>query len=826
MAAAPLFTPSELTDLKERIQSGTDLPKGFQDLRVWRLSEEGRSPVPDALYRAVLGHCRHARPPQAYATRNLGLAQEVVQCYFSDALIASSRSLPLAEVRGVLQASSRAGDAEGALGLLRFLIGQSQERGGGAGPARTLLDEFLFFLVVKSCCVEGDGGVTVVKNTRALSAVAPLLGEMEGLGIPKSSFLYSAALKGYGRMGWKDRVEELGKEMLGRRQEVKVDLVAMNSLLDALARCGEVGRAQEILLEMARGRPVAAAAAPAAESAVVSGSFSIGEQLGGESFAGAAPAAEPVPALLPALPRPDLYSYNIVLRALGQTDLGAALGLYRDMQQEGIQPDVVTINTLVAGCVKTRNLKRALLILESSSVPASVEGYSALLGGLAARGDLREAQEVLEKMIEGGVKPNVRTYTALLQGAAAVGEMGVVFETFGRMKEQGREDAAVRPTVWTYNALMTALAKAGQVQAMLALKDEMTNPTAGAAAGAAAVAPDVVTCNTLLDALLFETDPPRIRQAEALFLEMLEDGPFPDQYTFSILLRAYTPPLPSSRPPSPPRSSVDLLTRLPGALLQRGGGRGGEDGLVLAAAAADVAAFDAAYASARPPPSDILPGPDRLLELMSKKHDLGLLLDTTAVNSLLLAFIKSGAIKRSLEVFHDFKKGNLTNGALASSSLPSSSSSMRERRRGKPDVVTYTILVKGVAASDNVYAGSKIMQLYREMRRDFEIAPDLQLAYALVNSFASARSRVGGLGMEDLEEVLNDLREFGWRSDTLARLEKRASSYVGLYSEAWKEGQGGRRGGRGGGGREEKASDRLFDKYGWNKFESGYNFFA
>ena len=84
---------------------------------------------------------------------------------------------------------------------------------------------------------------------------------------------------------------------------------------------------------------------------------------------------------------------------------------------------------------------------------------------------------------------------------------------------------------------------------------------------------------------------------------------------------------------------------------------------------------------------------------------------------------------------------------------------------------------------------------------------------------------MGGLGLEDLEEVLNDLKELGWRSEALARLEKRASSYVGLYSEAWKEGQA-KRGGRGAGRMEEKASDRFFDKYGWNKFESGYNFFA
>ena len=521
-ARTPLFSPQDLTELRERIRTGTHLAKAAQDLRLWRLAEAGQSPVPDALYQEVLRHCRHAQPPRAYMTRALGMAQEVAMGYLSDALASGSPTLPLAEVRGVLQASSRAGDADGALALLRFLIGQAAERGGQAGPAASYLDEFQFFLVVKCCCA--DGGSAGARNTKALAAVGPLLAEMDELGIAKSSFLYSAAFKAFGRMGWRERVEALADEMLARRDAVRPDLIAMNSLLDALARCGNVARAQQVLGEMRTTSE----------------------------------------------PRPDVYSYNTLLRALGQQSqtLPQALSLYRDMQQAQVQPDAITINTLVTACTRAGNLGRALLILESSSVPASVEGYSALLGGLAARGDVAKAQEVLDKMQAAGMTPNVRTYTALLQGAALAGDMERVSDVFKRMKEQGQIDPSVRPTVWTYNALLTALAKNGQVQAMLSLKDDMV---AAAAAEKDGVRPDIVTCNIVLDALLFKTDPPCMREAETLFLEMLEEGPYPDQYTFSTLLRAYVPPpRPNAPRPAPPSTSCSA-SRGPSSATTPGG---------------------------------------------------------------------------------------------------------------------------------------------------------------------------------------------------------------------------------------------------------------
>lgn len=59
---------------------------------------------------------------------------------------------------------------------------------------------------------------------------------------------------------------------------------------------------------------------------------------------------------------------------------------------------------------------------------------------------------------------------------------------------------------------------------------------------------------------------------------------------------------------------------------------------------------------------------------------------------------------------------------------------------GRPDVITYTILVKGVCESNNMYAGTKIMQMYREMRQRYKIRPDRRLINSIVNSLAKARS--------------------------------------------------------------------------------------
>src|SRR6056297_2200728 len=68
-SATSAYTVAEVKALGERIRKGIDLNNAFKDLRNWRMADEGRTPVPDAMYRAILEHCRHPRPPRAYASK-------------------------------------------------------------------------------------------------------------------------------------------------------------------------------------------------------------------------------------------------------------------------------------------------------------------------------------------------------------------------------------------------------------------------------------------------------------------------------------------------------------------------------------------------------------------------------------------------------------------------------------------------------------------------------------------------------------------------------------------------------------------------------------
>jgi hypothetical protein len=80
---------------------------------------------------------------------------------------------------------------------------------------------------------------------------------------------------------------------------------------------------------------------------------------------------------------------------------------------------------------------------------------------------------------------------------------------------------------------------------------------------------------------------------------------------------------------------------------------------------------------------------------------------------------------------------------------------------------------------------------------------------------------VGSLELSDLQEVFADLRELGWSRTTVESLEKQAQSYAAAMTEAWKERGGFRR-------RYKQAnsySEKLFEKYGWNRMESGFSGF-
>lgn len=119
----------------------------------------------------------------------------------------------------------------------------------------------------------------------------------------------------------------------------------------------------------------------------------------------------------------------------------------------------------------------------------------------------------------------------------------------------------MRPTVRTYNTVIAFFMRCGNTPKALRLLEEMKNE--------AGLKPDVVTCNTLIGryichklivvsafgmvvdwgssmdgqclraAGLLSDSPPRMAEAEQIFLDMIQKGPEPDRYTYATILAGY-----------------------------------------------------------------------------------------------------------------------------------------------------------------------------------------------------------------------------------------------------------------------------------------------
>lgn len=69
-----------------------------------------------------------------------------------------------------------------------------------------VLKEYHFFLVLDCCAM-----------ARRMSLVGGVLEQMDRLRVPRSVYIYSALIKGYGRQKWAKQLEEVVEELLSQR---------------------------------------------------------------------------------------------------------------------------------------------------------------------------------------------------------------------------------------------------------------------------------------------------------------------------------------------------------------------------------------------------------------------------------------------------------------------------------------------------------------------------------------------------------------------------------------------------------------------------------
>ena len=170
---------------------------------------------------------------------------------------------------------------------------------------------------------------------------------------------------------------------------------------------------------------------------------------------------------------PDARLFNVLIAARGRAgDLAGVRAAEAQMRAFSVRPNAATHGARVAayalGCDRVDLAARALdsgAADPDASRRPGVRAYTALAQGLARDRRPEEALAVLARMRREGVAPNAWSYTVVVDGFVKAGDVERAAEVIEEMRRRG-----VDPTAVTYNTLLNAPGTRRTSRAKTALK--------------------------------------------------------------------------------------------------------------------------------------------------------------------------------------------------------------------------------------------------------------------------------------------------------------------------------------------------------------------
>jgi len=211
-----------------------------------------------------------------------------------------------------------------------------------------------------------------------------------------NTVIYSTILKGFAISRRMDMVVAVYDEM--RERGVECNIVTFNTLLNALARCGDLRRVPQILEDIKACKP-------------------------------------PV--------EPDMITYSTLMKAYCTAgDLDMALALLCDVESgTEFAPDEVMYNSLLDGCAKQNRMDDALNILakmKKAGVAPSNYTVSIMIKLLGRQRRLNQAFAMVEGLIKDqGIRPNIQVYTCLMQACFSNKQLGKALAVHDQCVDSG-----------------------------------------------------------------------------------------------------------------------------------------------------------------------------------------------------------------------------------------------------------------------------------------------------------------------------------------------------------------------------------------------------
>jgi pentatricopeptide repeat protein len=218
-------------------------------------------------------------------------------------------------------------------------------------------------------------------------------------------------------------------------------------------------------------------------------------------------------------------AYAMIIRGFAQQkDCARALECYEEMKSHGTKASQVVLNTLIDACSRVGDMAAASKLfkdMEDSQCVPDLITYSTLIKGYCISNDLEQALQLFGVMQEKGIRPDAIVFNSVLDGCAKR-QMPALCEQV--IKDM--EAAGVVPSNHSASILIKLHGRGRDLDAAFRVINEMPRKYGFWANNA------VYTC--LMSACITNGC---LDRAMELRLRMLDEGVYPDDRTYSTLLR-------------------------------------------------------------------------------------------------------------------------------------------------------------------------------------------------------------------------------------------------------------------------------------------------
>ncbi|KAM0941268.1 putative tetratricopeptide-like helical domain superfamily [Dioscorea sansibarensis] len=269
------------------------------------------------------------------------------------------------------------------------------------------------------------------------------------------SRIYTTLMKGYMNKG---RVHDVVRMITAMQHEndpaSHPDHVTYTTVISALVKAGEVDRARKVLDEMS----IAGVPANRVTYNVLLKGYCQKLQLD--------KAKELAKEMLERKGlEPNVVSYNILIDGcILLDDSAGALAYFNEMRERGIAPSKVSYTTLMKAFALSGQPKLAHQVFDEMVKDKRVKvdrvAWNMLVEGYCRLGLIEEGKRVVEKMKESGLQPDVATYGSLANGIALARKPGEALLLWNEVKERREESPALIPDEGLLDALADVCVRA------------------------------------------------------------------------------------------------------------------------------------------------------------------------------------------------------------------------------------------------------------------------------------------------------------------------------------------------------------------------------